>query len=72
MLIYGGFRYVTSAGNDTAVATAKKTITYALIGLIIVAFAQVIVHFVLNNVGTDPGTSSSQNSGKCLNGQPVC
>ncbi len=50
MIIYGGFRYVTSAGNDTGVAAAKKTIQYALIGLIIVAFAQVVVHFVLNNI----------------------
>jgi hypothetical protein len=52
MIIFGGFRYVTSAGNDTGVAAAKKTILYALIGLVIVAFAQVVVHFVLNNVTT--------------------
>ncbi|HVO86163.1 MAG TPA: pilin, partial [Candidatus Binatia bacterium] len=37
MIIYGGFRYVTSAGNDTQTASARKTIIYALVGLIIVA-----------------------------------
>ncbi len=47
MIIVGGFRYVTSAGDSTKVGSAKNTILYALIGLIIVALAQVIVHFVL-------------------------
>lgn len=47
MIIYGGFRYVTSGGNDASVSGAKNTIIYALIGLVIVALAQVIVHFVL-------------------------
>jgi hypothetical protein len=50
MIIIGGFRYVTSAGNDSGVQAAKKTIMYALIGLVVVALAQVIVHFVLNNI----------------------
>jgi hypothetical protein len=50
MIIIGGFRYVTSAGSDTGVQAAKKTILYAIVGLIIVALAQVIVHFVLKSV----------------------
>jgi cytochrome bd-type quinol oxidase subunit 2 len=50
MVILGGFRYVTSAGSEKGVESAKKTILYALIGLVIVALAQVIVHFVLNNI----------------------
>ncbi|MBX4199833.1 pilin [Candidatus Saccharibacteria bacterium] len=52
MIIIGGFRYVTSGGNDSSVAAARKTIMYALIGLLIVAFAQVVVHFILNNITT--------------------
>lgn len=52
MLIVGGIRYVTSAGNEQAVAGAKKTIMYALIGLLIVALAQVIVRFVLRRLFT--------------------
>lgn len=50
MIIFGGFRYITSGGNDTSVASAKKTILYALIGLVIVALSQLIVKFVLQNV----------------------
>lgn len=47
MIIYGGFKYITSGGNDSNVSGAKNTILYAVIGLIIVALAQVIVRFVL-------------------------
>jgi len=48
MIIVGGFRYITSGGNDGNVGTAKNTILYAVIGLVIVALAQIIVRFVLH------------------------
>lgn len=48
MIVYGGFRYITSGGDSGAVGNAKNTLIYAIVGLIIVALAQVIVHFVLN------------------------
>lgn len=48
MIIVGGFRYITSGGKEEGVKGAKNTILYALIGLIIVALAQVIVRFVLS------------------------
>jgi hypothetical protein len=50
MIIFGGLRYITSGGNDTSVTGAKNTILYAIIGLIIVALAQVLVRFTLNKV----------------------
>ncbi|MBW3568754.1 pilin [Candidatus Parcubacteria bacterium] len=48
MIIYGGFRYITSGGDSGNVGTAKNTILYAIIGLVLVALAQFIVKFVLN------------------------
>jgi ABC-type sugar transport system permease subunit len=48
MIIYGGFRYITSGGDSGRVGNAKNTLIYAIIGLVIVALAQLIVHFVLN------------------------
>src|SRR3990167_1701036 len=36
MLIVAGFRYVTAAGNEQSVEGAKKTFTYAIIGLFLV------------------------------------
>jgi hypothetical protein len=50
MIIVGGVKYITSGGNDGNVAGAKNTIIYAVIGLVIVALAQVLVHYVLKNV----------------------
>jgi hypothetical protein len=48
MIIYGGFRYITSGGESGRVGAAKNSLIYAIIGLVIVALAQVIIHFVLN------------------------
>lgn len=47
MLIYGGFRYITSGGDSGRVGNAKNTLIYAIVGLVVVALAQIIVHFVL-------------------------
>ena len=52
MIIVGGFRYVTSGGNDTSVTSARNTILYAVIGLVIVALAQLIVRFTLSKLTT--------------------
>lgn len=50
MIIVGGFRYITSAGNAEGTKSARNTIVYAVVGLIVIALAQIIVHFVLNSV----------------------
>lgn len=50
MIIFGGFKYITSGGDSAKLTSAKDTILYAIIGLIIVALAQVIVRFVLSKV----------------------
>jgi hypothetical protein len=55
MIIIGGFRYIISGGDSSSVQGAKNTILYAIVGLLIVVFAQVIIRFVLTNVA--PTTS---------------
>lgn len=50
MIIVGGFLYVTSGGDSGKTATAKNTILFAIIGLVIAALAQIIVNFVLDRV----------------------
>jgi hypothetical protein len=52
MIIVGGLKYVTSGGESNNVSGAKNTIMYALIGLVVVAMAQIIVHFVLSRLST--------------------
>ena len=59
MIIYGGFKYITSGGNQESVKTAKTTIIYALIGLVIVALAQIIVQFVLREATSNTAVDCS-------------
>ena len=50
MIVVAGFRFITSGGDSGKVAGAKNAILYAIIGLVVVVFAQSIVFFVLKNV----------------------
>jgi hypothetical protein len=50
MIIIGGLRYVTSNGEPTQLTSAKNTILYAAIGLVLSAMANAIVNFVLTNI----------------------
>lgn len=50
MVIVGGIKYTTSGGDTSKTASAKATVIAALVGLVIVALAQIIVQFVMKNV----------------------
>ena len=47
ILIFGGFKFVISAGDSGRITSARSTIIYALVGLVVVALAQTIVKFVI-------------------------
>ena len=49
MIIIGGFRYIISGGDSAGVSAAKNTILYAIVGLVIVLFSQIIIRFVISN-----------------------
>ena len=51
MLIWGGIRYASSAGNANSVTSAKNTIIYAIVGLVIAFLAYAIVNWVLSGIG---------------------
>jgi len=55
-IIIGGIRYITSSGDPEKVKSAKNTILYALIGLVIAILANVIVQVVFSATSavTDP------------------
>ena len=52
MIIIGGLRYIVSGGDSAKVVAAKNTILYAIVGLVIVIFAQTIVQFVVGRVSS--------------------
>lgn len=49
-IIYAGLKFITSSGDAGKVASARNTIIYAAIGLIIVVIAPAIIGFVLNRI----------------------
>lgn len=46
-IIYGGVLYLTSLGNEERVDVARKTIAYAIIGLVIMGLAFAIVQVLV-------------------------
>ncbi len=58
MIIVGGIRFILSRGDPQAAATARNTVMYAVIGLIVAVLAYAIVNYVLGVLfGT--GTSTA-------------
>ena len=50
MLIFGGIKYTISAGDAKQVESAKGTIMYAIIGIVVALLAAAIVNFVLTSL----------------------
>lgn len=50
MLIIGGFRYVVSGGDSSAVEAAKNTILYAIVGIVVAFVAWAAVDFVVQQL----------------------
>ena len=44
-VIVGGFRILMAGGNEESVTKGRKTIIYAIIGIVIIFFSRVIVGF---------------------------
>ena len=49
-LVYGGFRYITSRGEESEVEAAKGIITNAVIGIVVIGIAAALVNFVIGAI----------------------
>lgn len=47
MIIYSGIRYITAHGDKGQVESAKNTLIYSVVGLVIAIVAYAIVNFVI-------------------------
>ena len=56
LLIVGGFRFITSGGDPKAVEGAQKTITSAIIGLIVILLSYLILVLIKAITGVDVTT----------------
>jgi hypothetical protein len=48
MIIIGGIRYTTSNGESSAIKSAKDTILYSVVGLVVAILSYSIVNFVIS------------------------
>ena len=64
LIIYSGFQYVTSSGDKEKVDSARKRLTYAIIGLVFIVLSYSIVVFIsqFTGVGLNQLTSPPTNN----------
>jgi len=54
LIIVGGIRYITSGGDQNSIASAKKMITMAVLGVVLVLGAAGILNLVIRALGGTP------------------
>ena len=62
LIVYAGFLYITSAGNEDKVKTAQKTLIWALVGFAVVLIASsvpAIIQDFLSDESTDTNTTNT-------------
>ena len=57
MIIFSGFRYITSAGDAAKTKSAQTALTYSIVGLIVAILAWVIVKMILRQFGIEVKTN---------------
>ena|SRR3989344_7653346 len=50
-LIIGGLRYITAQGDEDAVAQARNSVIFVIVGIIVILLAAVIVNFFVSQIG---------------------
>jgi len=58
-LIFGGIRYVISGGDKGKVDSAKNTILYAIVGLVVAILGYAVVNWVISIVSNGGGGSGT-------------
>ena len=48
MVILGGIRFITSGGDPNNVKSARNTVLYALVGIVVIVLARMLILFVIN------------------------
>ena len=72
LTIYAGFLWMTAAGNEDKVSTAKKIITSSMIGLVIIAAAYGITALVFTFLFNASAPATSVNGGSVTGEMGCC
>jgi len=57
IILYGGFMWMTAAGNEEKVTKAKKLIIAGIIGLVVIFAAFAIATFVISSLSSTSGAT---------------
>jgi len=57
MLLMGGFKLITSGGDPKAAGAAKQTLTYAVVGMILIACSFLILRIIATFTGVNTITN---------------
>ena len=52
VILVGGLRFILAGGNAQTISSARDTVLYAVIGLVVALLAYAIVNFVLTQFGS--------------------
>lgn len=50
MVVFAGFKYITSGGDEAKVKDATKALAFAIVGLILVFLSPTVIQFVINEI----------------------
>lgn len=53
LLVIGGFKFITSGGDPKAIEGARNTLTYAILGLVVLLLSYVILVLIKTITGVD-------------------
>ena len=70
-IVYAGFLYVTSGGDEGNMEKAKKIILYAVIGILVILAAFALVNTVIQNAGRGTGDRGEIPEGSIPTGSTV-
>jgi type IV secretion system pilin len=62
MIVIAGFRFVGANGDANTVSSARNTILYAVIGLVVAYLAYALVNFIVDQITKAPPATSSSSS----------
>jgi len=56
LIIYAGFKWMTAGGNEDNINSAKKIMTSAIIGVVVILFSYALTVFIFNILLTKSGS----------------
>lgn len=51
MIVTGAFKFITASGDSSKIQSARSSIIYGIVGILVAAAAQAIIVFALNRIG---------------------